>query len=1524
MSKEPGDDGSLVEDVLPLSPLQQGLLFHALFDEGAQDVYTMQTLVEIEGPLRPELLRTAAEELYARHANLRSAFLHEDLDEPVQVVLKQVAVDWKEAGASGESEVALLATADATARFDLTDPPLLRLTLVDRGDDRRLLILTNHHLLLDGWSIPLLVRELLQLYAAQLAPGRAAPLPAVRPYRDFLAWLASRDRDASTRAWREALAGATPTLLSSATAGLVPVTPELHTLRLSEELTGQVEELARRRGVTVNTVVQGLWALLLARLTGRGDVVFGATVAGRPAELAGAESMIGLFINTVPVRVAVPPGEAAGAFLRRLQDEQARLMGHQHLGLTEIQRLAGAGDLFDTLLVFENYPIDQEAVAEAEAQSGLRIVDVKGAGATHYPLTLAVLAEQQLGVVFEFRPDCYERPAVEELAARFERLLRTTVSAPDTPLAALDVLAPEERAGLLAAGIGERLPAPYATLPEALEAQAARTPDAVAVVGAGERLTFAELNSRANRLARVLVESGAGPERFVALALPPTPDTLTALLAVQKAGAAYLPLDPAWPGERIAGMLADSRPVALLATEDTVPDLDALVGVPLLLLDDLGVRRRLGATDDTDLTDAERSAPVHPEHPAYVIYTSGSTGRPKAVVIPQRAIANLFAAHNAALHTPARAAVGGRPLRVGHAWPTAFDASWQPMLWMFAGHELHLVPEDVRRDPDALRAFLAEHGIEFIELSPSLLAEVVAQGGDWQAELKVLGVGGEAVPPDLWRTLRATEGLAAHNLYGPTECTVDSANCDLALSDRPAIGRPVAGGTLYVLDGHLNPVPTGVDGELYIAGEGLARGYLGRPGATASRFVADPFTDRPGARMYRTGDIARWTEDGLVECLGRIDDQVKIRGYRIEPGEIEVVLLGHELVERAAVVVREDTPGVRRLVAYVVLTDASDTPVLPEASDGSGVSAAEDTAELLRRDVAAVLPDYMVPSAFVTVDGFPLTLNGKLDTAALPAPTRSAGPAAQPPRNPVEERLAALFADVLGLDTVGVHDSFFVLGGDSIVSMRLVSQARAAGLGISPRDVFEQPTVAGLAERAGTGAGLRRRTADPDAGTGEIPLTPMLTWLIGQGGPFRALSQARFLRTPAGMDLDGLHRTVQTVLDRHDLLRASFAQADDGTWSLRAAPAGTARAADCVRRIDAERLDHTAVGTLVPEAFDELVAELDPAAGAVARFLWFDPGEGREGRLLVVLHHLVTDAASWGVLVAELAGAWDGSPLAPPGTSFKEWAEALRTEAQSPRRTAELPLWQGMLDRPEPSLGSAALDPSLDTRATIQRLWTTLGPGLTGPLTAAPVQEALLTALTLAVPDWRRALGRPAPDGDTSLLIALEGHGREEQLLPDADLSGTLGWFTSVFPVRLDPGDGPGPDQVRRIGDQLVALPDKGIGYGLLHYLNPDTAASLAELPQPQIEFNYLGRMTMGERRDSAVFTSAPETGAMGSGADPGMAAPYPLVVDAVIADEELSVCWQWPERLFAEAEIQRLADAWATALELLLKGGEL
>ncbi|GAB2973121.1 amino acid adenylation domain-containing protein [Amycolatopsis acidiphila] len=1391
----------MIEDILPLSPLQQGMLFHALFDRDATDVYTVQFVLGLDGEIDSKRLRTAAETLLTRHPNLRAAFVHEDLEDPVQLVLDEVELPWTEV----EGDLAGVLERDRRARFDLAEPPLLRMTLVRLGEADHRLVLTNHHILLDGWSLPLLVSELLALY------GGVEP-PRPRPYRDYLGWLSTRDSAASAAAWRDALDGAEPTLLAPA-ASRVPTRPGKIRFDLpAERLYGR----AREEGLTVNTVVQGLWGQVLARLTGRDDVVFGATVSGRPADLPGVDSMVGLFIHTVPVRVR------ADAPLRELQAEQSRLMEHQYLGLTEIQRAAGAGDLFDTLIVFENYPIDSDAVGESESRAGIRISQVEVDDATHYPLTLAVAAEDALSVTFEYRPDVFARTQVEAMTRYFTRAVESF--ADGRPL---DLLSPGEHRQLAEFGTGKRLATWPTTMSEVFEEQARRTPDAIALVGGALRLTFAQVNRRANHVARLLVEQGAGPERIVALKLPPGPKMIIALLAVFKAGAAYLPLDPEWPAERLDLMLADARPVVVL-TE--VPE---------------------GVAEDFE----QRALP---ENPAYVIYTSGSTGTPKAVVVTHRSIANLLVSHRTDLFEPAAARVG-RPLRVAHAWPMAFDASWQPVLWMFAGHELHLVPPDVRRDAALLRGFLAEHEIEFVELSPSLLAQVASE--PWRGSLKVLGVGGEAVPGQLWRMLREQDDLAVYNLYGPTECTVDSAAADFADSESPSIASPVGNARAYILDRRLRPCPVGVEGELYFAGAGLARGYLGRPGTTAERFVAGP----DGARVYRTGDIARWTADGRIECLGRVDDQVKIRGYRIEPGEIEAVLARDGRIERAVVVPREDIPGVRRLVAYVVLRDG-------------GV-------EGLRELATASLPEHMVPAAIVAVDSFPLTRNDKLDVKALPKPdcrgtTRAA-------RTDTEVRLAELFAEVLGVSQVGADDSFFALGGDSIVSMRLVAKARAAGFGFSPRDVFERRTVAELALVAGTA----RRSADPDAGIGDVPLTPMLSWLT-ENRPYDRLSQARLLCTPRGLDLRRLEELVQTLLDRHDVLRSTF----DGAFTVR--PRGEVRAP--VRRVELAE-----VAAQLPDVLEAELRELDPARGELARFVWFDGGPENDGRLLILLHHLVVDGASWGILVPELAELWQGRELSPVGTSFREWAKALPEVARA--KASELDLWRDVLSGPDPVLGTRRLDPATDTRATMRTTRTVLDAELTGKLlTTVPerlgvtINDVLLTAFARAVARWRGE--------DGAVLIALEGHGREEQVVPGADLSGTVGWFTSVHPVRVDPAD------VRKVAEQL-ALPDRGIGYGLLRYSNPDTAAELARLPEPQVEFNYLGRLTVGET-GGEPWSGAPEVGAMGGGVDDDMPAPYPLVLNALVRGPALEADWQWAGGIFTEDRVHELSCAWFAALK--------
>ncbi|GHF71761.1 amino acid adenylation domain-containing protein/non-ribosomal peptide synthase protein (TIGR01720 family) [Amycolatopsis bartoniae] len=1390
----------MIEDILPLSPLQQGMLFHALFDAGAEDVYTVQFVLGLEGAVDGKRLQTAAERVLARHANLRAAFVHEEVDDPVQVVLDEVELPWAESDGDLDGVLAR----DRAARFDLSEPPLLRMTLVKLGETDFRLVLTNHHILLDGWSLPLLIGELLALYG-----GTEPPRP--RPYRDYLSWLSTRDVAASTDAWLRELDGAEPTLLAPQ-ASRVPTRPGKLRIDLPAE---RLYARAREQGLTVNTVVQALWGQVLGRLTGREDVVFGATVSGRPADLPGVDSMIGLFINTVPVRVRTEEPLSA------LQAAQSGLLDHQYLGLTEIQRAAGGGDLFDTLVVFENYPIDSAAVGESERHAGLRITQVDVDDATHYPLTLAVAAEEALSVTFEYRPDVFDRAWIESVASYFTRAAEAFAEG-----CPLDLLSSAEKQQLADFGTGKRLDVPARTMSEVFEEQARRTPDATAIVDGHRTLTFVQVNRRANHVARLLVAEGAGPERIVALKLPAGADMIIALLAVFKAGAAYLPLDPDWPAARLDVMLADARPVAVL-TE--VPEGEAA---------DLPPRAR-------------------PEHPAYVIYTSGSTGTPKAVVVPHRAITNLLVSHRTDLFDPARERVG-RPLRVAHAWPMAFDASWQPMLWLFAGHELHLVPPDVRRDADLLRTFLAGHRIEFVELSPSLLAQVATE--PWRGELKVLGVGGEAVPGELWRMLRAETDLAVYNLYGPTECTVDSVATNFADSDTPSIGSPVGNARAYILDQRLRPCPVGVEGELYLAGAGLARGYLGRPGTTAERFVADPF--HPG-RMYRTGDVARWTADGRIESLGRVDDQVKIRGYRIEPGEIEAVLAREECVERVVVVPREDTPGVRRLVAYVVLRHG-------------GV-------EGLRERVAASLPDYLVPAAVVAVDSFPLTRNDKLDVKALPAPDYRGTTRA--PRTDTEVRLAELFAEVLGVRQVGADDSFFALGGDSIVSMRLVSKARAAGFGFSPRDVFERRTVAELAQVAGEA----KAATDPDAGIGEVPLTPMLHWLT-RNKPYDRLSQARLLCTPAGLDLDRLTGMLRTLLDRHDVLRSTFDRA------LVVHPRG---AEPAVRRVEL-----TDVAAQLPDVLEEELRELSPADGKMARFVWFDR-PGGDGRLLILLHHLVVDGASWGVLVPELADLWAGRELPPVGTSFREWAKALPEVAQA--KAPELDLWRDILSGPDPVLGRRRLDPAVDTRSTMRAERTFLDADLTRALlTTVPerlgvtVNDVLLTAFARAVARWRGEEG--------SVLIALEGHGREEQLVPGADLSGTVGWFTDVHPVRIDPTD------VRKVSQQL-ALPDSGLGYGLLRYLNPDTAPELARLPEPQVEFNYLGRLTVGET-DGEPWSGAPEVGAMGGGVDDAMPAPYCLVLNALVRGSVLEADWQWAEGVFPGDRIHDLSREWFAALK--------
>ncbi|WP_053760602.1 non-ribosomal peptide synthetase [Streptomyces sp. AS58] len=1523
---------------LPLSSAQQRLwvLYQV---EGPSPTYNIPSAWRLTGALDVEALRAAVHDLVVRHETLRTVFPDEE-GRAFQRVLApaEVRVPFEVVDTDEERLGGLLARAGAYG-FALESEAPLRVHVFRTGEEEWTLLLLLHHIAGDEWSEAPLHRDLALAYAAR-AEGRApdwAPLPV--QYADYTLWqrdLLGDEQDPASPAarqiahWRRALAGL-PEELALPHDRPRPLEATYRggaaDLSLDAGLAADLHRLARDHGVSVFMVLQAAVATLLNRLGAGHDIPIGSPISGRTD--AALEDLVGFFLNTLVLRTDTSGDPTFRELLARVRETDLAAFDHQDVPFERLVEVLNPARSLARHPLFQVMVVYLAAGGEDAGLPGLRSHRDEVAQTTaKFDLSFDFVERGDgTGVdgVLEYSADLFDPATARSFADRLRRVLRAVTADPDVTVGRVDILGEGERRRLVEGWHGRPAVAAPTTVPELFAEQVRRSPGLPAVASDGVELTFAELDAESDRLARLLAELGARPERFVALALPRTARFMVAVLAVHKAGAAYLPLDPDAPVDRTADVLEDARPVLTLTTRDLVDVLPPQAAT--LVLDDPATAARIAALDAAGPGGAERVRPPEPRHPAYVIYTSGSTGRPKGVVITHETLGNLFHSHRETLYAPAVESTGRRHLRAGHAWSFFFDASWQPQLWLLDGHCVHIVSEEARRDPELLAAAVREHRFDFLEVTPSLFAQMADSGlldGD-DCPLSVVGVGGEAVPVPLWRRLAGLRGTEAFNLYGPTESTVDALVARVRDSERPLVGRPVAGTRAHVLDGLLQPVPPGVTGELYLAGGGLARGYLNGPAPTAERFVADPFGG-PGSRLYRTGDLARWTAEGRLDYLGRADDQVKIRGFRVEPAEIESVLTGHPAVGQALVTVRQDGPR-KMLVAYVVA--APDT--------------APDPAQL-RGHVAARLPDHMVPAAVVVLERFPQLANGKLDRAALPAPDFSALTSRRAPATPVEEALCAVFADVLGLARVGVDDDFFALGGDSIVAMQLVGRARSAGVRITPRLVFRHRTVAAL------GAVAESVTAAPrpeDDGTGTLPLTPVMHWLRELGGPFATYHQAALVRTPAELDLPGLTAVLRALADRHDLLRARLVRPspdDTEDWSLHVPPAGSVDAAGWIDRVDVAGLDARALAEAVREQAHRVRALLDPDAGVMVRAVWFDAGDA-PGRLLLMAHHLVVDGVSWRVLLPDLAVAWrdvragHAVRLGPVETSFARWSRLLSELAADPAREAELPVWTEVLGggtEPFPLLRD--VDPDRDTTATRRELVLRLPAERTGPLLSsvpaafgADVNDVLLAGLALAFADWRRRRG----GSDTSVLVDLEGHGREEELAGDGvDLSRTVGWFTSVFPVRLDAG-GADPaeafaggeaarDVVRRVREHLTSLPAAGVGYGMLRHLNPRTREVLAGRGSPQVEFNYLGRFGLPEEAD---WSYAPEEDAADIGAEGSMREGHALEINVVTEDRAdgpvLSAHWGHLEGVLSHETVQDLAETWFRALEGLITWAE-
>ncbi|WP_053745456.1 non-ribosomal peptide synthetase [Streptomyces sp. NRRL WC-3618] len=1396
-----------ISDILPLSPLQEGLLFHALFDDdGSTDVYAAQQVLELTGDVDPAAVRAAGQALLDRHPNLRACFRRRESGQPFQIVPMDVELPWSEVDLATHDEPGRdvawqrLLDEERTRRFDLAKPPLLRHLLVRWAPDRYRLVITNHHILLDGWSKQLLVREFSALYAGE----HPTALAIVPPYRDYLAWLARQDRTAAEQAWQGALCGLTgPTLLAPG----APTTPSLpHELvvELTEELTVRAETTARALGVTLNTLVQGAWGLLLGRLTGRADAVFGQTVTVRPPELPNVASMVGFCINTVPTYVRWDEETTVADLLTGIRSRQADLLPHQYLGLADIRRATGTSDLFDTLLAFENYPA-------SAAKGASQVTRLAARDATHYPLTLSVLPARRLALRLSYRPDLYDETGARTLLDRFAAVLAALAADPARRVREVEALLPGERERFLDQAAPGAEPA--GTLPELFARQVARTPDATAVVHDGTRLTYAELDERSNRLAHLLAERGAGPEKLVALALPRTPDLVVAVLAVLKTGAAYVPMDPEYPADRLAFMLADADPVLLLTAD----------GLPL-------ARTRVDAIDVVTVAEslghpasAPQSPPPAPANTAYVIYTSGSTGRPKGVPVPHSNVVRLFES--------TRHWFDFGPDDVWTLFHSyAFDFSvWE--LWgaLLHGGTLVVVPYAVSREPEEFLRLLAQERVTVLNQTPSAFGELLRADAALpeigrELALRYVVFGGEALDfarVAEWYTRHRQDAPVLVNMYGITETTVHVTGLplteDVVRAAQGSIGHAIPDLRTYVLDAGLRLVPPGVTGELYVAGAGLARGYLGRPGLTAGRFVADPFGG-PGERMYRTGDLARRSADGALEYAGRADSQVKIRGFRIELGEVETALADHPEVAQAVVVEREG-----RLVAYVVGRAALD-------------------AESLRHHAGGTLPEHMVPGAVVVLDRLPLTANGKLDRAALPEPDVSSG-GGRAPRTPQEEILCGLFADVLGMAAhrVGADDGFFDLGGDSLLAMRLTDRIRGAlAVALPVRTVFEAPTPAGLAERLSSEDAVRRPELAPyERGHAPIPLSyaQQRLWFMSRlDGGNTTYTVPWALRLAGPLDRSALRAALADLVARHEPLRTLYPDFMGTPYQ---------------RVLDPEAGRPELAVTVTTEA--ELPALLTAAArhrfdlsSELPLHATLYELDADTHVLLLLAHHIAVDGWSMAPLMRDLETAyaarsihntpeWRHLPV--QYADFAQWQRELLGAATAPESlmSRHVTFWRNALagapdELPLPVDRPRSAEPSGDG----DRAALTIDAGLHADL-AGLAADSRVTLFMVLQAGLAALLTRLGSGTDITLGTPVAGR-------PDAGLDDLVGFFVNSLTLRTDTSGNPTfRELLHRVREfDLAAYAHQDVPFDLLvDALSPER--TLARHPLFQVVIAFTG-----------------------------------------------------------------------------------
>ncbi|HEK1769412.1 TPA: amino acid adenylation domain-containing protein [Pseudomonas putida] len=1462
-------------ELAPLSYAQERQWFLWQLDPSSS-AYNIPSALRLRGALNVPALQRSFDSLLARHESLRTTFVQ--TPEGAQQRIHAAAPLALPIETVAEAELAARVQAEVAQVFDLEQGPLLRVRLLRVAQDDHVLVVTQHHSVSDGWSMQVLVEELVQCYAA-FSQDEAPTLPVLPlQYADYAIWqrqwMEAGERERQLGYWTERLAG--EQFLQLPTDHPRPAEQSFRgaqlALALPDDLAQGLQQRARELRVTPFMLLLATFQVLLHRYSGQGDIRVGVPVANR--NRLETERLIGFFVNTQVLRAEVEPGMAFTRLLEQIRDSALEAQAHQDLPFEQLvealhpERSLSHSPLFQVMF---NHQGERAAEASMAQVPGLQVEALAWDSHTaQFDLTLNTFESGTAwSAIWTYATDLFLPETIERLSQHWLNLLQAIVAAPEQRVGELAMLEDSERERIERQWNANGLAFDRSQcIHRLIEAQVRRTPQALAAIWGDEQLDYATLNARANRLARHLVSLGVGPEVRVGVALPRGMSMLVALLAVLKAGGAYVPLDPDYPAERVSYMLDDSA-ARVLISERSVLDALAVDGAfASVLLDELTLDG-----DDSDLP-----ARAVADNLAYVIYTSGSTGRPKGVAIAHRNVAALVAWSQ---QVYSQADIQG----VLASTSICFDLSVWELFVTLAGGGFIVGARNALELPE----LAARDRVSLINSVPSA-ASALLRAGQIPASVRIVNLAGEPLKQSVVEALYAQEHIQhVYDLYGPSEDTTYSTWTRREAGGQANIGRPLHNTASYLLDGELQSVPVGATAELYLAGEGITRGYLLRPGLTAEKYLPDPFA-ADGSRLYRTGDLARYREDGVLEYAGRVDHQVKVRGLRIELGEIEARLQAHADVREVAVIAHQGELSTQ-LVGYVV------------------AFALHDNAEPLKAWLKQTLPDYMVPTHWLFLERLPLTPNGKLDRKALPAPQATAPTRQVAPRSVLEKRLVAIWEEVLKVSPIGVTDNFFELGGDSIISIQVVSRARQAGIRFTPKALFQHQTVQGLATVAQEGEGVQLIEQGPLSG--EMPLLPIQQAFFDTDIPERHhWNQSVLLKPAQPLHAGYLEQALQALVAHHDALRLSFTESDAG-WQAHYRPLGEQ---------PTELLWQRTLNTA-----DELEALAESAQrslslgdGPLLRAVLADLPDGSQ-RLLLVIHHLAVDGVSWRILFEDLQLAFEqlssGKPLALPGktSSQRDWAGELQRAAQSSRLQQSLDFWRTTLEGAHDSLPCQRLDAAnrncdgvtvhstLDVEQTRQLLQQAPAAYRTR------INDLLLTALARVICRWT---------GHDHALVQLEGHGRED-LFEHLDLTRSVGWFTSVFPVRLTPAAGLG-DSLKQIKEQLRAIPDNGLGFGVLRHLGDASVRdALRALPTPRITFNYLGQLDASFADESPAWLPAGEN----RGAEHSPEAPLDnwLNLNGQVFDGRLQISWTFSRERFDIATLQRLAEDYQRELVALV-----